>query len=99
MESYQGEIEHHVIVCLADVWLEVPWKKRIPYWWTGKTSAPGLGDYISDAENDTFFEMVSKESERQEPWPSDNQLIHRLHEVDLENYCLLMGFLKVDASA
>ena len=92
----------HIILILADVWLESSGKKEIPYWWTSNENPTGMRNTKSNPKNktNTFINQMALGGIA---WKEENQYIHRFDAKDLkddclENYCLLFGYHEVDVT-
>jgi hypothetical protein len=84
------------IVYLADVWLETPRKKSIPFWWCSNSTLAGMNgrESVRYKNEPSFIETFHSQNIW---WKKDNQLVHRFvpenkMEICLKNYCLLFGF-------
>ncbi|MDQ6960762.1 MAG: hypothetical protein Q9M27_06975, partial [Mariprofundaceae bacterium] len=86
-------IERHIVVLMADVWLETRHKRFIPYWWT---SADKHKPAEKSPLKSTFVEEIRKTGHQ---WNEKDQSVHAIKdeksESVLDKYRLLFGYHEI----
>ncbi len=93
------DAERQFLVYLADVWLETPRKKAVPFWWCGYEAPKGLrmGSESKRWKGEkTFVERMRDEGI---DWNEDNQLLHHFATMEglekVKNYVLMFGYHEI----